>query len=280
MTKIERIIDEGAESVVVLAINSMGSGTITKRRQPRGKTQYLFEAFAYKAMRRLGGNVPSVAHVSKDELVMSAFLGATLDDQTGLYGDSIIFNEVAKDLALSRKITFSGFGKPVLEGGVYRGELDTWDEFLAQTFEKLCKSDILSNEQKQALIEEWNKRLPIVKVDYGMLVHGDFALSAIFVRNGIYEGIIDYGDAFIGDPLIDLAYFRFKEITKEYGFKVYEKLSEAYAIHSGIDKNYIDTVVELYMIYWAVERAHTDNLDSSIIAKFIEKTVTLIGILA
>ena len=33
------------------------------------------------------------------------------------------------------------------------------------------------------------------------------------------------------------------------------------------------------MIYWAIERSHTDNLEDAIIAKFIEKTDVLIELL-
>ena len=109
-----------------------------------------------------------------------------------------------------------------------------------------------------------------------MLVHGDFALSAIFVKDKHYEGIIDYGDAFIGDPLMDIAYFRFKEITKGYGQQIYRLLLEQYLQITGIDREYAEEVISLYMIYWAVERIHADNIEQDLINKFLEKTDALI----
>lgn len=115
-----------------------------------------------------------------------------------------------------------------------------------------------------------------IKPGPGALVHGDFALSAIFVNNNKYEGIIDYGDAFIGDPLLDLAYFRFKEITKEYGYHLYDMLANSYSSYSNSSREYIDYATTFYMMYWAIERVHTDNLEHGIIVKFIEKTQALI----
>jgi hypothetical protein len=41
----------------------------------------------------------------------------------------------------------------------------------------------------------------------------------------------------------------------------------------------IDKAILFYMIYWAIERTHADNLDDAIIAKFIEKTDALIALL-
>lgn len=278
MTK-TKIIDEGSESIVSLTTSDDGIRTITKTRKPGGTTDYLFEAFVYTLVRKLGSHVPEVVSVDESQLVMTALNGETLDDKTELYTENIIFDAIAKDLALNRHITFEGYGYAIEDGTTYRGEYSSWSVFLSATRHKLLESRIFSKEQKSLLTEKWDLLLLSISLNKGMLVHGDFALSAIFVYRDAYEGIIDFGDAFIGDPLMDLAYFRFKEITKPYGFKIYDMLATSYALYSGIKRSDIDTSVLFYMIYWAIERSHAPNLDQAIVEKFIEKTDSLIELL-
>lgn len=276
MSTTNKIIDEGAESIVTLITLSDSTSVVTKTRQPHGKTQYLFEAFSYQSVGILGSHVPTVVSVNKNQLTMSAFVGETIDDQTDLYDDKEIFEHIAKDLVLNRQVTFEGYGRPIPNDTTYSGEYADWVDFLNATYEKLKKSHLLSQIQKESLASKWNEMIAAVHLDQGALVHGDFALSAIFVNNNKYEGIIDYGDAFIGDPLLDLAHFRFKEITKEYGYHLYDMLAHAYSRYSNTNREYIDNTTEFYMMYWAIERVHTDNLEDGIIQKFIEKTQALI----
>ena len=276
MSHSQVIIEDGAESVVVLSDDD-GVKTITKRRRPSGKTQYKFEAFAYRKLGASGASVPHVLTVNDDELVMSAFTGSTLDDQTDLYADAAIFRSIAKDLALNRNIQFNGFGKAIEDkDGAFRGEYSSWSEFLSKTYDKLHSSPILTSKQRSVLASYWNNKISKINIDAALLVHGDFALSAVFVKDGKYEGIIDFGDAIVGDPLLDLAYFRFKEITKDYGASIYDLLLNSYLEFSGLNCKYVDEAVKFYMIYWAVERIHTDNLEPKLITKFIEKSEALI----
>jgi len=278
MTRVT-IIDEGTESIVSLTILDDGSRTITKTRKPGGKTHYLFEAFTYTAMKNLGAKVPTVISAREDELVMTALDGETLDDQTALYSNKTIFDAIAKDLTLNSSVTFEGYGQAIANGNKYRGKYTSWRSYLSETRTKLLKSTVFRDEQKTVLSEKWDTLVPSISLDRGALVHGDFGLSAVFVHHNVYAGTIDYGDAFIGDPLMDLAYFRFKEITKSYGFGLYDMLAMSYVTYRNMKRSDIDKVVLFYMIYWAIERSHTDNLEDAIIAKFIEKTDVLIALL-
>ena len=276
MSTTNRVIDEGAESIVALITSDDGTSTVTKTRQPQGKAHYLFEAFSYQSVAALGSHVPIVIHVNENQLTMSAFTGETIDDQTDLYNDKEIFDQIAKDLALNRHIFFEGYGKPLLKDGIYSGVYPNWADFLNLTYNKLKNSHLFSQIQKESLVSKWNEMIGNIKPGPGALVHGDFALSAIFTHNSKYEGIIDYGDAFIGDPFLDLAYFRFKEITKDYGYHLYDMLANSYSNYSNIAREYIDYATTFYMMYWAIERVHADNLEHSIIEKFIEKAQAII----
>ena len=273
----KRPIESGAESVVYSVTNSDGSLYIVKNRQPKGKVHYRFEAYLYEKLYRLGARVPRVISVDDDELVMTALQGETVDDQTDLFGNQAIFQAVADDLLLSRKLPFKGYGPAILIDGEYVGECKSWNEFLNSTLAVLETSTLLSPAQKEVLLEYWKKVAPAIRLNEGMLVHGDFALSAIFVHNNKYEGIIDYGDAFIGDPLMDLAYFRFKEITKDYGYEIYSLLKNSYVKNLDIDDETLERIIVFYMVYWAVVRVHADNLDVALIEKFIDKTEALIA---
>lgn len=143
---------------------------IIKRRQPQGKTHsHLFEAYAYTAVGALGSHVPTVVDVDENELIISAFLGETLDDQIELYDDACLLDEVAKDLALNRKVVFEGYGRPILDNSVYNGEYSSWHRFLMVTFDKLQRS-ILSETQKAFLILEWDNVANDIKLDPGALV--------------------------------------------------------------------------------------------------------------
>ena len=114
----------------------------------------------------------------------------------------------------------------------------------------------------------WEAALPGISLKQGSLVHGDFAMSAIFVEGSTYAGLIDFGDALIGDPVMDLAYFRFKEITKPYGPATYDLLCRAYQHATG--RSIAEQRVLFYMIYWGLERlAHCP--DAALHTKFGDK---------
>ncbi len=277
MVQTKTVIDEGSESIVTL-VNDDTASYVTKTQQPHGKTQYLFEAFAYEALKTLGSHVPTVISVSETKLTMSVMAGEMLDDKIELYSDASIFDSVAQDLALNRRVMFDGYGKAHLKGTEYVGEHDTWQAYLESIYSQIGRSTLFSDALKGKLQAKWNTLAPSVSLTKGMLVHGDFALSAIFVNQNSYEGIIDYGDAFIGDPLMDIAYFRFKEITKDYGASTYSLLADSYAKYTGIERTVMDEVTSFYMLYWGIVRAHADNLEPEIINKFIEKMLVALDI--
>ena len=76
---------------------------------------------------------------------------------------------------------------------------------------------------------------------------------------------------------MDLAYFRFKEMTKDYGYEIYSLLKNSYVKNLDIDDETLERIIVFYMVYWAVVRVHADNLDVALIEKFIDKTEALIA---
>ena len=68
-----------------------------------------------------------------------------------------------------------------------------------------------------------------------------------------FTGLIDFGDSFVGDPLIDVAYFKFKEINKEYGDTLFEIFSQYYFLPGEYTKT-TQITLHMYMIYWGLTR--------------------------
>jgi aminoglycoside phosphotransferase (APT) family kinase protein len=165
------------------------------------------------------------------------------------------------DLLKFYSVKFNGFG--TIEDTVHaRGKYRKWIDFFEdiKPWAKTIKDRGLANIKSVEVLEKyWQKnslRLKDVKKSY--LVHGDFCLDHIFAFRGRYSGIIDFGDAFAGDPLMDLAYFKFKEITKTYGAKTFKLLRESLKKQRkvGQDKTIL---INLYMIYWALRRVIESN---------------------
>jgi len=277
-------ITSGLESKVYLVTANDGSQLILKKRNPRGKQNYLFEAYAYRELLKQGAHVPGVMSANDDELLMSRFSGEAMDDKEDLYGNEKLFAAIASDVALARRITFKGFGVPVFRYGEFAGQWNSWQEYLDTIrglfdTEQIVASDLQTHELEQ-LYTYWDSTQPSILLEQGCLVHGDFAMSAIFVNKDKYEGLIDFGDAFIGDPLLDIAYFRFKEITKQYGQKLYERLLKSYAKTSGfaIDIS-LEKRIIFYMIHWALVRIMYCP-DEASRQKFVDKARMLRGMVS
>jgi Ser/Thr protein kinase RdoA (MazF antagonist) len=156
-------------------------------------------------------------------------------------------------------IQLPGFGEPIqADSGLFIGKQPDWQAYLKglqPVLDVIVATGMLSDGDLQRLRSFWKQKLPGIQLDQGTLVHGDFAMTAIFVDGETYIGLIDFGDALIGDPLMDLAYFRFKEITKPYGTATYQLLLAAYTKATGFTwDNASDETILLYMIFWALCR--------------------------
>lgn len=255
----KNLIETGLESNVYSVKDHYGQSLILKKHKSTCRQNYLFEVYAYERLGELGALVPTVVRASSEEILMTRLSGNEMDDQLELYGDEQLFIEIAQNLALSSKLKFQGFGLAVQKGDSFVGKNSTWAEFLS-TAEQLFKSPHilesgLDKNWVTKLKKIWKAQKPNMALEQGVLVHGDFAMSSIFVNDRSLSGIIDFGDAFIGDPLMDIAYFRFKEITKNYGQDIYQRLLRHYANTRKITvNNELEQKIIFYMIYWGLKR--------------------------
>jgi aminoglycoside phosphotransferase (APT) family kinase protein len=281
-------LDSGSESAVY-RLQAPGGDVIVKEATAQGHQQYPFEAFAYQQMEQQGAKVPHVISADDQVLIMTALGGKDIDNNTGLFtnrlASTVLFIAVGADLAKAHSIELPSFGKAIKEDqGTFKGQDTTWANHLGAMTPlvmQLRPQGHLTSQDVVLIQNYWNDTLPKVQLEQGVLVHGDFALTAIFAHSdSTYSGIIDFGDALIGDPLMDLAYFGFKEMTKSYGQQVYDLLLNGYVKATGREwGDNEDMLVCFYMVYWGIRRLeHCPNEEAKI--AFINKLHALEAVVA
>lgn len=267
-------LTSGSESDVYALIVG-DQPAILKARHDDGRQQYLFEAFATQQASAQGALVPDVLYADDDLLLLSKLAGAEMDDRPALFTDVPLFDSITADLTAFHDIKIAGYGPVSEQNGAFCGTYASWQGFLATSQSLLNTLEpvgILDKVDIQALKQFWDQWAPSISLPEASLVHGDFAMSAIFVNeNKQYMGMIDFGDAFAGDPLMDIAYFRYKEITKPYGADLYHHLRTAYVgVARRAWSKQDEQAVLLYMVYWGVQRlSHCP--DVSLLPKFGDK---------
>lgn len=276
-------VHSGMEGEVYIGFD--GEKKIVLKRGPdKVGGYYRIEGSIYKEMKNQGIKAPRFVFEDdgKNILMISFMEGKELNDNHDLFENKLIWKGAAKDLALLRNIDCIGFGeiKNVLSGGVFRGSLDNWGDFFRSTNDFMPSAEIVgivASGEIKPLQEYWVENRDKISLKKGNIVHGDFCMDHIWTVGGKYAGLIDFGDVFIGDHLMDLAYFKLKEINKDYGKKTFDSLYISYSDLFSDDRSEEEkkTLINLYMIYWGINRMIGVS-NESMKRKFGEKIKTLI----
>lgn len=248
----------GSGECDVYAITKGKQKTFLKIKRANSCTNFKVEAFVLKSLRALNAKVPDVIKQSANFIITSENQGECLNDRPHLFLKKSIYEGLSEDLRKFYKIKFNGFGAIENTHGVHQEWIYFFDG--VKPWAKTIKNRSLADVKSVEILEKyWRKNsLLLGGVKNSYLVHGDFCTDHIFAYKGSYSGIIDFGDAFAGDPLIDLAYFKFKETTKPYGLKTFRFLKNAYGKFLTIGSNETK-LINLYMIYWALRRVVESN---------------------
>lgn len=262
----------GSGECEVYAITKGKQKTFLKIKRVDSCANFEAEAFTLKRLGELGAKVSEVVKQSHNFIITSENHGECLNDRPHLFLKKTIYEDLSEDLRKFYKIKFSGFGAiedVARVGGRCKDWLDFFDDI--GSWAKTIKNQSLADAKSVEILEKyWQKNsLLLENVKKSYLVHGDFCLDHIFAFKGSYSGIIDFGDAFAGDPLMDLAYFKLKEITKPYGLKTFELLKKSYEKYRPIGSNEI-VLINLYMIYWSFRRV-TESSDADMAKTFAKK---------
>ncbi|OQA52653.1 MAG: Phosphotransferase enzyme family protein [candidate division WS2 bacterium ADurb.Bin280] len=235
-------------------------------------SNFVFEAHALKLLNNHAANVSTPIDYGSDYLLQSEVKGESINDKPKLFLKQCIYDDLAKDLNKFYSLNFDKFGRVGLNGNTGK-EFCNWEDFFDEIdiwVHEISKNDLVERSLVDYLYKIWiSSKWKIAKISEPHLVHGDFCLDHIYSSDGQYSGIIDFGDSFAGDPLMDLAYFKYKEITKDYGAKTYKLLIDAYSKFRKFSKHEKD-LVDLYMIYWGLRRVH-EAMGDGLILKFTEK---------
>lgn len=187
------------------------------------------EAAVHSELRRRGVAVPEVVHyepfdegLGRSVLVTTEVPGRPMAS----YGDGgavvsidvpppaalpVIYRAAGRDLALVNQIAVDGFGWMRWDGDglplrAEHRDFASWAaDFDASMIRRFEFSEAEVHQARQIVAEQLQQAPP---AGHGLLAHGDFDVSQVFHRDGVYTGMIDFGGIKGSNGWYDLATFR------------------------------------------------------------------------
>ena len=102
--------------------------------------------------------------------------------------------------------------------------LPSYQSIYAEKMSRQSRENSFTNLEVHSLL---NTIAPEVRKNSDVLLHGDYWLGNILWRDGQLIGVIDWEDAMLGDPLVDLAKSRL-EMLWSFGLARMEQFTETY----------------------------------------------------
>ncbi len=181
------------------------------------------EAEAHRLCREKGAKVPEVIYFEEKNLGLQRSLMITTDVPGKSAGEADysptttneIVREAGRNIALINSIPMDKMGWIDDSEGTknLRGIGTNYGDFILEGIED--KVERLTNQYRlfdselatRVLKYVDNKSRVLMEYKQGYLAHGDFNLSHIFADNGVFSGIIDFGDIRSASPYHDLVHF-------------------------------------------------------------------------
>lgn len=168
------------------------------------------EAWACQRVARAGVVVPEIIALETEPLslplpflVMRRLPGRPVDES------SPALVAAGRQLAVVHSLRLDGYGGLAIRGSEASGRSGTWAGFLTELtagLEGLVTSRVLSEPLAEVAWAVLRTSADAVRFDGpGVLLHGDLKLAHIFATSTEDVGLIDWGDACVGDPRLDLA---------------------------------------------------------------------------
>ncbi len=202
-----------------LRIERTASGVSTPvyRLQRGGVTRYLrlaetpeqslaAEALAHTLMRERGVRVPEVIYLEpvndvlgRAVMVTAEIPGEPLSTSHQGIDAAAVLTAAGRDLAALHQIAVTGFGwvrRDRHEASRLEAAFPTLAEFALDGLEDHLASltGILENDEITAIENTLAPGVPALAQGRAILVHGDFDASHIYHREGVYTGVIDFGE--------------------------------------------------------------------------------------
>jgi len=128
--------------------------------------------------------------------------------------DSETLTYAGRSLRQLHDIQLPGFGLVGTDQRQLAGTSDTWAGFLRAAVADARQAipvDVLPTAVHDDVAAQWSQQHHIgghlAGITQGVLLHGDLTPRHVWNDEGRLAGLIDWGDAMVGDPLFDLARF-------------------------------------------------------------------------
>lgn len=223
------------------------------------------EAAAFKLLGEHGiaspkvlGLIEQVGGIGKAMIVETAAEGRPLSQLNQEEQSPELFEKAGKYLKSIHDIKLEGFGPLDVSGDVVKGTMSTWKEnveFHQHDFDFLIKQGLITEDELKILQNTYQKLLH-ASLPTASFIHGDFGKSHIFTDGKEITGVIDFGNAYAGDPRKDLATANFfmsptetESFNKGYGamtsdplMPYYRLMLAATKLEYRIKKGFLDRV--------------------------------------
>jgi len=217
-------VTEGSSSNVYKIIN--GTDTLFLR-MPKDKDEMISpQILAHEQLAKKGIKVPRFvswddanATLGHSYMIVKAIPGLSLEalkaKNRGEYDSCLetVLEDAGEDIARTTHIPTSNYGwikRDQKKARELIGEIDFYKDFLLDKISKKVKD--LEAAGFETFTEDQLERYKMLVFKYipegrPNLCHGDFDLSHIYVSNGKYSGIIDWGDIRSASNVYDIAHF-------------------------------------------------------------------------
>jgi aminoglycoside phosphotransferase (APT) family kinase protein len=162
--------------------------------------------------------------------------------------DSEVLTDAGRSLRRLHDIRLPGFGLVGTDQRLPAGTSDTWAGFLHAAMTDARESvpvDVMPasvHDEAAAVRSQPYIHDHLAGIDQGVLLHGDLMPRHVWDDDGRLAGLIDWGDATVGDPLFDLA--RFSMASEE----AFERFVGGYDASARPDAR----VLAFYRMVWSL----------------------------
>ncbi len=212
------------------------------------------QCLAHNLLLEKGVKVPKVIYCkrkveifeNRDVMIVEELKGkSVLEDENNLSKDEKrnILKEAGRDLARINMVEVENYGDicEVKEGKLI-GFDDSYEEYTLERVPKklknLVEKGIITKELSEKLLNYILQNKKLLHIDgNSYLSHGDFHLEHIYQDNGLYTGIIDFGDIRGTTKYHDLGFF-YTYFKKHFNYLV-EGYEEVYKLPG----NYVENIL-------------------------------------
>ncbi len=235
-----------------------------------GKHQALREYWASKAWGKLGIPVPKVMifdesrKLANFDYVIETYIPGKNLNQVKLTKKQTkaIMRKLGKLLKKMHKVKTKKYGLLVSKR---TGEHDTCADLMKSwikgALKNLRKNKLLPNKTLQQTKKYFKDRADILDFHSPKLLHNDLGRSNIRIKTGKISGIIDFGDAFSGDPIYDVA----RTYQRLYRLSYLDEFLKSYGKINKRKFNYYLLYHACWELNWAYEHKNKEVCKKNII---------------